>query len=186
MRTIPAPATMLLMGLITASCVSAQIQVVDERTALENQILGSYEELDRDLQLVASVRAVDAQGHRRGPPRFSEIRAQAVAARQTQQFHLDDVQELKAEGCLGEGADSMLSARGCQAAELAQVAERIERIVAAENQARRALLLFVVTTSPDLTEDDIGQLAQAWARLNRERAEPGHWIQSDRGEWARR
>ncbi len=181
-----APTACLLASLVAAGCVSAQIQVVDERTALENQILGSYEELDRDLQLVASVRAVDADGARRGPPRFTEIRAQAVAARQTQQFHLDDVTELKAEGCLGEGNDGLLVARPCEAASTARVAERVARIVAAENQARKVLLLFVVTTSPDLTEDDTAELARAWARLNRERAAEGHWIQAADGRWERK
>lgn len=186
MRTWLAPTCWMVAGLLAAGCVSAQIQVVDERTALENQILGSYEELDRDLQLVASVRAVDEQGARRGPPRFSDIRAQAVAARQTQQFNLDDVMELKAKGCLGEGNDGLLAARPCQAAAAAQVAERIARMVAAENQSRKVLLLFVVTTSPDLTEKDSAELARAWARLNRERAAPGHWVQAADGQWARK
>lgn len=186
MRKIPHLTWLLLAGALGAGCVSAQIQVVDERTALENQILGSYEELDRDLQLVASVRAVDETGKRKGPPSFSQIRAQAVAARQTQRFQLDDVQELKTAGCLGEGADGLLASRPCPSGNQEQVARRIARTVAAENAARKVLLLFVVTTSPDLTEDDTDKLARAWARLNRDRAEKGHWIQDDAGAWTQK
>ena len=186
MRAINWTSFLSLLAALSAGCVTAQIQVVDERTALENQILGSYEELDRDLQLVASVRAVDEQGRRRGPPNFSEIRARAVSARQTQRFHLDDVQELKDQGCLGEGADGQLARRPCEAASDETVAGRVDRIVAAENEARKVLLLFVVVTSPDLTEKDSAELARAWARLNRERAKPGHWIQAEAGGWSQK
>ena len=170
----------------SSGCVSAKIQVVDERTALENQILGSYEELDRDLQLVASVRAVDEDGKRKKPPRFSDVRATAVTARQTQQFNRDDIEELKQAGCLGESNDGKLVARPCDASGETNVAERIERLVAAENQARQVLVEFVVTTSPDLTKDDLVQLARAYARMNREQAESGHWIQTDMGKWVKK
>lgn len=183
---IPRVWFLLAAALWSASCVRARIQVIDERTALENQILGSYQELDRDLQMVASVRAVDAQGQRRGPPSFTEIRARAVAARQTQQFQLDDVEELKNAGCLGETRTNRLAGRPCPLLAQPDVAARIERLVQAENDARADLLAFVLATSPDLTETDRKQLAQTWARMNHEQARPGHWIENDQGEWARK
>ncbi|HOX46374.1 MAG TPA: DUF1318 domain-containing protein [Myxococcota bacterium] len=164
-------------------CVEASIQVVDERTALENQILGAYEQLDRDLQLVASVRAVGADGQAQPAPRLSDVRQRAVQARQTQQFNRDDLEELKAQGCLGEGLDAMLAARPCAAQAEPATAQRLERLVAAENQARRLLLEFVVTTSPDLTRADLPQLVEAAARAQREQAAPGTWLQEPGGEW---
>ena len=72
------------------SCVSPTIQVVDERTALENQILGSFEELEQDISLLASVRSDDSPESGPALPRFSDIRNQAIQARQTQQFNRDD------------------------------------------------------------------------------------------------
>ncbi|MBN2498832.1 MAG: DUF1318 domain-containing protein [Deltaproteobacteria bacterium] len=179
-------AILFLAGLSAWGCVKARINVVDERTALENQILGSYEELDQDLQLVASVRAVDESGDRKEMPRFSEIRKQAIQARQTQQFQLDDIEELKAAGCLGEAYDGKLAARDCPQRSEPTVQARIERLIEAENAAREVLLQFVVTTSPDLTQDDAAQVRSAYARMNRERARPGQWIQSSDGSWARK
>ncbi len=170
----------------SSGCVSAKIQVVDERTALENQILGSYEELERDQQLVASVRGVSEDGKRKQTQKFSDVRAGAVAARQTQQFNLDDIEELKQAGCLGETNDGQLTARPCDTGDQTSVSERIERLVASENQARLVLIEFVVTTSPDLTTDDRAQLIRAYARMNREQAKSGHWTQTDAGEWVRK
>jgi len=45
-------------------CTLAQVRVnvVSERTALENQVLGSYNSLSQDVLLVASVRGVDPLG----------------------------------------------------------------------------------------------------------------------------
>jgi hypothetical protein len=170
----------LLAGL---ACVEAKIQVVDERTALENQILGAYEQLDRDLQLVASVRAVGADGQAQAAPRLSDVRQRAVQARQTQQFNRDDLDELMQQGCLGEGKDALLALRPCAAQTEPATAARLERLVAAENQARRLLLEFVVTTSPDLTQADLPQLVEASARAQREKAAQGAWIQAADGQW---
>jgi len=172
-----------ICAVLVSGCVSAKIAVVDERTALENQILGSYEDLDRDLQLLASVRAVDPQGRSKEAPAFSEIRTRAIQARQTQQFNRDDVDELKRAGCLGEANTGMLAQRSCQATGDPQVAKRLERLLTSENQARQQVLHFVVTTSPDLTEKDYDQVVQAFAQMKRERAKSGEWVQDSAGKW---
>jgi uncharacterized protein YdbL (DUF1318 family) len=173
--------TVLLSG-----CVSAKINVVDERTALENQILGSYEELDRDMQLLASVRAVDAEGQTRQVPDYTQERRQAITARQTQKFNQDDIDELKQAGCIGEAKDGTLSKRPCPRASDPAVAGRLERLIASENQARSVILRFAVTASPDLTEKDLPQVTQAYARMQREKAKTGDWIQQPSGEWVRK
>jgi uncharacterized protein YdbL (DUF1318 family) len=173
-------------AVLVSGCVSAKINVVDERTALENQILGSYEELDRDMQLLASVRAVDEAGKDRQPPSYTRERQQAIAARQTQQFNRDDIDELKKAGCLGEAQDGSLAARPCDRSSDQTVAERLERLIASENQARGVILRFAVTVSPDLTDRDLPQVTAAYARMQREKAKSGEWIQEPGGEWVRK
>ncbi len=174
--------TAVLLG----GCVSAKINVVDERTALENQILGSYEELDRDMQLLASVRGVDAKSQAQPPPSYTQQRQRAIAARQTQKFNRDDVDELKQAGCIGEANDGTLSKRPCELASDPAVAARLERVIASENQARSVILRFAVTASPDLTEKDLPQVTATYARMQREKARSGEWIQEPLGEWVRK
>lgn len=171
---------------LLSGCVSAKINVVDERTALENQILGSYQELDRDMQLLASVRAVDAEGKAQAPPSYTDQRRQAILARQTQQFNRDDIDELKQAGCLGEAGDGTLAKRTCDRASDPAVAARLQRLIASENQARGVILRFAVTTSPDLTDRDLPQVTAAYARMQREKARSGEWIQKIPGEWIRK
>lgn len=168
------------------SCVSARINVVDERTALENQILGGYQELDRDLQLVASVRAADGSSPAGRTSAFSELRARAVRARQTQQLNRDDIDELKHLGCLGEASDGLLATRPCEAISDSSVPERTKRVIEAENAARKLIVEFVVATSPDLSQADLPQIVRAYTRLQQEQSKSGEWIQDSSGQWLRK
>jgi uncharacterized protein YdbL (DUF1318 family) len=173
------------LTILLSGCVSARINVVDERTALENQILGSYEELDRDMQLLASVRAVDAAGKTRQPQSYTKQRRRAILARQTQQFNRDDIDELKQAGCIGEAQDGSLKARPCERSSDPATAERLQRLLASENQARGIILRFAITASPDLTDRDLPQVIAAYARMQREKAREGEWIQKPDGGWKR-
>jgi len=186
MRVVFPVITAGALACLLYGCVSAKINVVDERTALENQILGSYEELDRDMQLLASVRAVDSAGETQPPPSYTQQRQQAIVARQTQQFNQDDIDELKKAGCIGEARDGTLAARPCDPAADKSVAERLERLIASENQARGVILRFAVTVSPDLTEKDLPQVTKTYARMQREKAKTGEWIQQPDGKWVRK
>jgi hypothetical protein len=46
--------------------VDSNVAIVDQKTALGNQVLGSYEELDTDALLLASVRTMERQGFKLG------------------------------------------------------------------------------------------------------------------------
>jgi len=80
-------------ALALAGCTLAQVEVdvVSERTALENQVLGTYDALDREMLLVASVRGVDSAGQIQEPPRRSGEAADAMEAMQVLAFHDDDL-----------------------------------------------------------------------------------------------
>jgi hypothetical protein len=186
-RRNPHLALLLCGGLVLASgCFSAKINVVDERTALENQILGSYQALDSNLQLLASVRDPAPAAGAADLSQFSPARRTAIAARQTQQFNRDDVDELKGQGCLGEGQDGLLSERPCEASRDPVVAERLAKLLPSENQARATLFGFVIASSPELNEADLPQVVSAFARIQQEQAQQGAWIQAPSGEWAQK
>lgn len=179
---VPGPA--LVTALLATGCVSARIAVVDERTALENQILGSYEELDRDMQLLASVR--DGERTPRGAgATFSRLRRRAIHARQTQLFHRDDLDELQRRGCIGEVHDGTVAAHACTGDDDPDQQTRVQRLIEAENDARTTLQRFVVATSPELTERDLPQVQAAWARVRRRQARPGTWFRDPSGRWVR-
>jgi len=59
MKRIILAAMIMIQGCTLAK---VNVEVVSERTTLENQILGTYNSLDREMLLAASVRGVDENG----------------------------------------------------------------------------------------------------------------------------
>jgi len=60
---------LLMLALSGCTLAKVDVNVVSERTALENQVLGSYNALTQDVLLVASVRGVDPSGVIKTRPR---------------------------------------------------------------------------------------------------------------------
>src|SRR5512147_2872448 len=96
--------SMLMVAALCAGCTLAQVKVdvVSERTSLENQVLGTYNALDREMLLVASVRGVDTEGRVETPPRQSQEQQDVLLAMQVLSFHEDDLKAFKQLGWVGE------------------------------------------------------------------------------------
>ncbi len=186
--------SLLLLPLLGA-CTLAQVQmdVVSERTALENQILGTYNALDTEMLLVASVRGVDSSGEIREPPRRSQEARDATLALQVLAFHEDDVQAFKELGWAGENAEGLLTpfplVRDGGPPGLEEFArdygeDEFQAVVQAVNRAREAVMGRVIALNEDLTAEDLPQVRRVFARLNRESALPGERVQQPDGTWA--
>ncbi len=173
-----------IFSLALGACVSARINVVDERTALENQILGRYQELDESLLQLASVRAGQDEGW---APEQASVRDAAIRARRVQRFVQDDVDELLRLGCLGEGRTARLLPRPCdEAAKDPKLEERVQRVARLENEARQAILIFVIETTPEFSRKDLPRLESAWARLRAEQVPAGTWLEDPDGAWKKK
>ena len=75
--------------------VDVNVTIVDQKTALENQILGSYEELGSEVLLLASVRSVDEEGKLKPVIEVPKGKRKALRAMQRQEFNRDDIKGLK-------------------------------------------------------------------------------------------
>ena len=75
-----------LATLLFVSGCTIQFDVTSQRTALENQILGTHKELDQDVVLISSVRAVDKDGTIK-TNKFSTSHEMAVKAKQNQSYN---------------------------------------------------------------------------------------------------
>ena len=75
--------------------VDVNVTIVDQKTALENQILGSYEELGNEVVVLASVRSVDEKGKLKPVIEVPKGKRLALKAMQRQEFNRDDILEFK-------------------------------------------------------------------------------------------
>ena len=178
----------------SAGCTLAKVDVnvVSQRTALENQVLGSYNALSDDVLLVASVRGVDPTGKIKTAPRKSREHQNAVMAIETLAFHEDDVDAFKRLGWVGENNLGLLTTfpmnKENAPDDLQVFAARYPQdeflsVVKQVNQAREVVMMRVVETNADFTEKDLPRIKRVFAKLNREKALSGERVQKEDGVW---
>jgi hypothetical protein len=182
------PIAFVSASLFLAGChgplIGVNVEVVDEKTLLERQILGSYDELSKDLVLVASVRGVDDAGKIKPAPYLPPGKERALRAAQSREFNRDDIDRFKREGCAGENREGDLEVLRCTPAQKDSKYGRLLRDIAAEENAdRRVILLRVIETSENLTADDLPKLKRVYAGMNRDAAKKGETIQLENGNW---
>jgi hypothetical protein len=180
----------LRLGGCAALCLAAgctfNFEVTSQRTALENQVMGTYKELDDDLVLVSAVRA----GGQAALPEVSPSKRRALDARLNQQFNRDDLDELKDKGVLGEANDGAVallpSNLGATKAVAAGDLKLAQALVAEENRDREALWRRTIETNENLSAKDLPEIRSTYAKVQRDNAAPGQWVQDERGAWQRK
>ena len=186
------------LGIVLAllnGCTLAHVKVdvVSERTALENQVLGTYNSLDQEMLLLASVRSVDSTGRIQEPPRSSQEHKDAMAVMQTLAFHTDDLQAFKRLGWVGENNEGLLTPFPMQKEnvpeELKDFTERygeaeFKAVVEEINKAREVVMRRVIATNENFAEADLPKIRRVFGKLNNESSLPGEKVQTEGGEWA--
>jgi hypothetical protein len=164
--------------------VGVDVTVVDQKTALENQILGSYEELGNEMLLLASVRSVDETGKLKTVAEIPSGKKLALRAMQRQEFNRDDIQDFKKTGLAGEGSSGLLVFFANQKTEQdPQFKSFSQAIIQEENDDRLTILKRTIATNEAFSEGDLPKVQKIFASLNRDSAQPGEKIQQENGEW---
>ena len=184
----------LLAMIMIQGCTLAKVnvEVVSERTTLENQVLGTYNALDREMLLAASVRGVDENGRMKIPPKKSRGRKDAVEAMQIIDFHSDDMRRFKDLGWVGENRSGLIEVLGMEKtsvpAELKAFAEGIKKeeldsIVSYTNNARETIMQRVIDMNETLSDEDMPKIRKVFADMNATNALPGDKIEIGEGTW---
>lgn len=182
------PAALFLM--LSTSCaniVQVKIDVVDQRTALENQALGTYQEMKGDLLLLASARSIDASGKLVPVPPIPSAKREAMRAMQRSEFNRDDIERLKSQGVFGEGKDGYLAfVREPEGGADSKSAGFAVNLLAEENADRKLIYARIAELNENFREGDVSRVETVMAGLNRDAAKEGEWIQQDNGDWTRK
>jgi hypothetical protein len=164
------------------------VGAVAKPTALEFQLLGAYEELDRDLMHASSLRAPQ------GPAAsFEKLRMEALEARGLQRFNQDDLAELKNAACLAEGLRAKVVVRPCGLTDRDPAAKRRrERVAKEENRAREVLVTWAAyelarkAGRAEPTRAELDEIERAYERLLRDTAGPETLIEVKQGAFKKR
>ena len=177
----------LLLSVSCANMVQVKIDVVDQRTALENQALGTYQEMKGDLLLLASVRSIDATGKLVPVPPLPSGKKEAIRAMQRSEFNRDDIEQLKSQGVFGEGKDGYLAfVKAPESGANSKTAGFAVNLLAEENADRKLIYARIAELNENFREGDVSRVETVMAGLNRDAAKEGEWIQQDSGAWTRK
>ena len=164
--------------------VDVNVTVIDQKTALENQILGSYEELGNEMVLLASVRSVDENGKLKPVIKIPPAKLKAIKAMQRMEFNRDDIQKFKETGIAGEKNDGFLSFFETEKTQKdIQFKTFSQTIIDEENEDRGTILNRVIATNIRFSPKDLPKVKKVYANLNRDNALTGEKIQLEDGTW---
>ena len=159
------------------SIKAPEIAVTGEKTALENQVLGQFQQLDDKNGVIASTRSIDPL-----PDSVSSNRVFDAVHRQ--KFRNDELVELKRKHVIGEGNDGFLAIVSTDEHQTdSSLRQTVERLVNAENDDRRLIYAHMLASSGAKSTEMDSTARAHLVRLNHDQSEPGTLIQLPDGKW---
>lgn len=175
-RNISLYLPILIYSVTQLSC-TFNFELTSQRTALENQVLGTYKEIEDELILVSAVR---------GEMILPKEDSPATMARKNQDFNRDDIEELKSKHLIGEThmgdlkATESLHKMSLPERDLAFV------LIKEENENRRTIWARIVTSNKNLSEDDLPEVRKTYAKIIFERSPKGHLFLNEANVWIKK
>ena len=175
------PGVLVWLGVLAACSIKApEIQVTGERTALENQVLGTYEQIESDTWIIASTRAVGS-GQAQA---LSSQKRQVLEAMRNRKFNKDDIDELKRDKVIGENNKGFLTILPTERYQHDyEYRELVDQLVAEENRDRKIIYERVMAVNESAAEAGPEKVYEIFAKLNQDNSEPGTMIQLPDGTW---
>ncbi len=156
-----------------------EITFTGEKTVLENQVLGVYQQIESDAWLIASTRSFNSSTTEMSAPK-----QEVLEAVQNRKFNKDDVDELKRDKVVGEGNKGFLSILGNEDyRQKADYKQFVDQIVAEENRDRQIIFERVLAVNTTAAQAGSAKVNDIFAKLNFDASEPGTLIQTPDGQW---
>ncbi len=170
--------SIIALFLLSCAVVPPEIKLTGERTALENQIIGTFDEIESESWITASQRSTTLAS-------TEELQAQqqtVLDAVQTRKFNADEIRELKEEQVIGENNRGFLEIlRGEQYRADSQYQQRVDNLVEQENQARR--IIYQRAMAVTVAKQDSARVYSSLADIRAEESAVGTLIQQPDGSW---
>jgi uncharacterized protein YdbL (DUF1318 family) len=176
---------LIISSLFLCGCaiILPKITATGERTALENQIVGSYKMIEEEAWMVASVRAQPALDS----VQLTEEKRRVLEAFQRQRFNADDINEFKREGTVGERIDGFLEILPVEKYQKdSSYQTLVNKIIAEENQDRSLIMRRIMELHPEIDPNDRAKVGLVYGRLKQEASPAGTNIQQPDGSWKKK
>jgi hypothetical protein len=135
--------------------INAHVTIVDQKTAIENHILGNYEQLGNEM-LLDSVRSVDEEGKLKPVSEVLKGERLALKSMQRIEFKRDDVLEFQSSLFVGEVNGGRLKYfENERTLKDSDYKKFVVAILNEENKDRLTILERIVATNENFSDKDL-------------------------------
>lgn len=174
---------MVIFMMVGCSVKAPEVKVTGEKTALENQVIGTYQEIEQDAWTLASVRSTTPGK----PAEIPKEKKKVFEAVQGRKFNKDDIDEFKKAEIVGESNSGMLEIRNHQKLESdPELKARVTKIVETENEYRKIIMDRVMVLNESAAQAGDETLSRIFSKINQDSSESGTWIQQGDGTWVKK
>ncbi|MFO7891828.1 MAG: DUF1318 domain-containing protein [bacterium] len=176
---------LVLILLYTGCSIKApEVRVTGEMTALEQEVIGTYNQMKEDTWMIASTRdEKDTTVEVSVSPEKKEV----LEALQNQKFNKDDIDEFKMKEYVGEKNDGTLMIRDLKEFQLDTEKKKfIWELVTQENQDREIIMNRVIELKSTLKDSNRESILRVFSQMYQEESVKGTWIQTPDGTWKRK
>lgn len=158
---------------LLSSC-TFNFDLTSQRTALENQVLGSYKDIEDELILVSAVR-----GSTDSPLKENS----ATSARKNQDFNRDDIEELKQKQVIGETSHGEIRATNKLSSSDTSTQKLAQELIKEENRDRQVIWNRIISANKNLSTKDLPEVKKTYAKLIFERSPSGQLFLNENNQW---
>ncbi|MBN1542106.1 DUF1318 domain-containing protein [candidate division KSB1 bacterium] len=174
---LTAPFAAVIALCLGCSIKAPEIVVTGEKTALENQMLGRFENIESANDVIASTRSID-------PLPEGYTSSSVLEAIENQRLRRDELDELKRQHLVGEANDGFLAVINSERYEKDPILQdRVDRLVAQENNDRRTVFSRILTLYGAESAKNDSAIRQQLVRLYADDSQAGTMVQMPGGEW---
>ncbi len=175
--------SMVIFLVSNCSVKAPEVNITGEKTALENQVIGTYREIEQDAWTLASVRST-TPGQQ---PAMSKEKKLVFEAIQGRKFNKDDIDEFKQSEIVGENNRGLLEIMNPQKLDAdPDLKKRVTTIVENENKYREIIIERIVLLNEQASQAGTENVAKIFSKINQDNSEPGTWIQIENGRWIKK
>ena len=181
--------SLLVFIYFTANCtiVPPVIRLTGEKTVIERQIIGDYEELEKDAWIISSVKTLVQK--EKGSAKFAGNDPDLFKALRVRKYHIEKLRNYKNEGAIGETNRGFIKYRTVSKYEKNKNEKGILlKVIKIENDARSTIFkrVLILKNKKKPSKQEINKFAKIFANKQKNAAQKKDWIQNNSGRWVRK
>jgi len=176
-----------LAGLAGCSIAPPVIQITGDKTVIERQIVGEYQELEKDAWIISSVKTSVQRSRGTGAVAGGDM--ELFRAMKIREYHRDKLRRYKDEAALGETFEGYVQYRPVAKYEKnREDRDILMKVIQNENIARKTIFTrsLVMILKKDPAGEEVAKFGRLFAGEQREIAQKNDWIQKKPGRWVKK